>query len=727
MEVTENLDPRIKAFILEVTGREAGADTEPCGLNRWLEVLLRDCGGIADRLIGHEATLGLRDRVAQRKAAGDAGEPLPVSRAIEHMHNGVGAGEAPRLGHLVAALLKLSGATVAPPEAPASAAAAPVVAPPDPVKEAPPPSEEPKAVETKATRPTPTIDKLGRDLTVEARAGKLPPVVGRDGEIDTLVETLCRETKRNPLLIGPPGSGKTAIVEAFASRVAAGQVPALLAGVRVLAVETSAIVGGTQYSGAIEERMQKIIKEASQPNVVLFIDEAHTIMSGRGPSVMADSLKPALARGEIAVIAATTDEEYRALIKPDGALERRFQPIVVLEMDAARTLDVMKVRRDAMTAKRGIAADDVILAHLVDFAAEHMRNRVFPDKAFDLLEQCVAFVVSHGGDRVTREVADRVMARQAGAVISPADALTRALTALLGCGVSQDEDRQQILSRIRTTLNHLDVRAWRPNLVLGLVGEAAAGCNRLAAGLAEALFGSERRVVTLDLSPIRDEEGITLLVGPPPGYVGFNRPLAIHELALTPRCAIVVTGADVCHPAATQIVAQAIRQGYITDSTNARYHLSDAIVIVAASPSAAVAKRLKLGFTDAARPGSVECEPRDPVELFGHALAEQFDLVLSLRLASGDGVGENWIRKQFIPDVAERYLKRGVELSLDDGAVTALLRTCDGCSNYRERERVAEEWVSSLVLEHLKTFSADTRRKVLLTTRDGVAVVADQE
>ena len=219
-----------------------------------------------------------------------------------------------------------------------------------------PPAELTSSWRPRATEPTPTLDRLGRDLTSQASEGRLGTIVGRDAEVELVIETLCRSQKRNPALVGPAGTGKTAIVEGLAQRIVAGSVPQVIVGARVVQLSVSTLVAGAGIVGELENRMKAILSEAAQDGILLFMDEVHSIVGAggaRGTTDIASLLKPALARGEIACIAATTDDEYRVFIEADKALERRFSRVRVNELDAAKTLIVVRAHRGARAPSRG--------------------------------------------------------------------------------------------------------------------------------------------------------------------------------------------------------------------------------------------------------------------------------------------------------------------------------------------------------------------------------------
>ncbi|HHU87454.1 MAG: AAA family ATPase [Pelotomaculaceae bacterium] len=234
---------------------------------------------------------------------------------------------------------------------------------------------------------------------MEACKGKLRRLVGREEEIQLIIETLCRRTKRNPILVGPAGSGKTAIIEGLANKIVLGKVPKELRNVFVYELQPSVLVAMAAEDGGLEKVIKEMLAEASQPDVILFFDEVHTIIGSGGlpgTTDIASMLKPPLARGDIACIAATTEDEYYRFIEPDPALARRFQPIRVQELSAEETLQVVSSLRDELRISRKVRVSDYVLRWLVYFAQQFIKNRHFPDKAVDLLE--------HG--EITAEIAE---------------------------------------------------------------------------------------------------------------------------------------------------------------------------------------------------------------------------------------------------------------------------------------------------------------------------------
>ena len=580
--------------------------------------------------------------------------------------------------------------------------------------------EEP-AWQPRATRPTPTLDSFGRDLTAAAAAGSLPTLVGRVAELDLVVETLCRRTKRNPVLVGPAGTGKTAIVEGLAARIVAGGVPPLLRGMRIVQLEPSSLVSGAGVYGALDERMRAVLAEASQEGIALFIDEVHSIVGAggaRGSSDIASLLKPALARGEIACIAATTDDEYRRFIEEDSALERRFAPVLVREPTLDETVAIVRSHRDALAELRGVTVGDGLLRDLVRFAADAMPDRRFPDKAVELLEQVVAHAVATGSIVATAADVDLVGRRLTGLPTGVAARLEALAAALGGVGLLPEADAARLVDRLAVGLRGVDVRRERPNAVVLMADEQSRAADALAEMIAETLFGSPDRVVVVEAGRMTEQYDVSMLVGAPPGYIGYSDDLPIHAIARMPACVVLVRDADLAHPRLQDLLGRAIASGALEDGAGRPIHLGDTVVILTAA-GASVPRR-RIGFatdgdtgrvgasgTAEARDGPADREvtaTTDPTALLGAVLGEEVDLVFDQAPAATTGTA--WLAATFLPEVARRMADRGIGLAWSDGALGWLVANGPGGTRGRAWERFVDEVLGRAIAARVEAAEA---------------------
>src|SRR5690625_4077956 len=386
---------------------------------------------------------------------------------------------------------------------------------------------------------TPFLDEYARDLTTEAREGRLDPVIGRTEEIRRVVQILSRRTKNNPVLIGEPGVGKTAIVEGLAQAIIDGQVPPNLEGVRVLSIDLSNIVAGTKYRGEFEERLRQIIEELREARVIAFIDELHTLVGAGGAEGTLDAaniLKPPLSRGEVQVVGATTTGEYHRYIERDAALERRFQPVRVLERTPAESLEILHGLKEKYEAHHSVKIPGEILELSVRFGERSLPGRNFPDKAIDLIDEAAArarlnkslgYPVIEDADGtpiVSREDIEAVVNSWGGVYVDEHDAerLSEIEDRLKKLVVGQDRAIEALTSALRRARVGLG-GSTRVSASFLFVGPSGVGKTFLAKQLAIELFGSERSLVRLDMSEYQEPHSISKLIGAPPGYVGHEQ------------------------------------------------------------------------------------------------------------------------------------------------------------------------------------------------------------
>lgn len=655
------------------------------GLHHWLLTLLDRHGPMVDSLLGGTDVGGLRQTFAAKVERGELGpaldETVAAQKAAElaQQRGKLQASER----DLAAVVLLLAGYQL-----PGQAGAVEAGSAPGPAEA--------------ARSKTPLLDQYGRDLTRAAREGRLPVMIGRVEEAQLMMETLCRNTKRNPVLIGPAGVGKTAIVEGVALMVVAGKVPAPLQGARIVSLQPSVLVAGADTRGDLEKRMQGILQEAAQGNIILFIDEIHTIIGAGGMVGTNDIgalLKPALARGEIAVIAATTGDEYRRFIEADTALERRFQPIRINELNPEQTFQVLLSLRAQLSQKYSVRIDDDVLGWLIQFGDQYMKNRHFPDKAVDLLEQSVAHAVAHSRPSLSLQDAQVVAQRMVGMPLSLETRLESLQTQLLEQGLMRTEEVQSLFSRLQVTMRGLDLRAGRPNAVLLLSGAAAESSETLARTIAHALFGDPERVVTIDLSRMVHPEDVSLLVGAPPGYVGYSDSLPLHTLAQIPWSVVRFENVDLCHPSVRAVLVQAVQDGRLTDGRGKPIYFSDTVVLLTAT--IVFQSQRSLGFKVNGEQEGVAASAvyQAIAEAIGSELTDQIDLFMpGLQPAE---ISEAWVQNHMLADLAERYLKQGLRLEWDPSLVEWMAQSRNQFPSEHDWERWVDYSLSPAIVDYL--------------------------
>ncbi|WAX76961.1 ATP-dependent Clp protease ATP-binding subunit [Streptomyces sp. KMM 9044] len=515
--------------------------------------------------------------------------------------------------------------------------------PPDPAQHRP---ERPRT----ATG-TPTLDQYGRDLTELAREGRIDPVIGREEEIEQTIEVLSRRGKNNPVLIGDAGVGKTAVVEGLAQRIADGDGPDLLTARRVVALDLTAVVAGTRYRGDFEERMTTIVDEirSHSDRLVVFIDELHTVVGagggGEGGSMDAGSiLKPALARGELHIVGATTLEEYRRIEK-DAALARRFQPIMVPEPTPSDAIAVLRGLRDRYEAHHQVRYTDEALVAAVELSDRHLSDRRLPDKAIDLIDQAGARVrlrsrtkgtdvraleqeleqltcdkdqavaderyeqatqlrdrIGELKERIT-ELGGEGRVDEGQSLVVDTEAIAEVVSRQTGIPVSRltEEEKDRLLGleehlhqrvvgqdeAVRVVADAvLRSRAGlaSPDRPIGgflFLGPTGVGKTELARALAEALFGSEDRMVRLDMSEYQERHTVSRLVGAPPGYVGHEEAGQLTEVVRRhPYSLLLLDEVEKAHPDVFNILLQVLDDGRLTDAQGRTVDFGNTVIVM---------------------------------------------------------------------------------------------------------------------------------------------------
>src|SRR5512146_2990115 len=522
----------------------------------------------------------------------------------------------------------------------------------------------PQASRAPASSPkTPLVDQLASDLTTMAEEKKLDPVIGREMEIERVIQILARRTKNNPALIGEPGVGKTAIVEGLAQRIIEGDVPAPLMNKRVLQLDVGSLVAGTMYRGQFEERLKRVIDELKQSGAILFIDEVHMLVGAgaAGSSVdAANILKPALSRGELQVIGATTLDEYRKHIESDAALERRFQPVVVDEPSEEETIEILRGIRGAYEEHHHLVISDEALDAAAHLSSRYVTDRFLPDKAIDLIAESASRVRMYKSpaaqqardmfSQLRQARQNRALAQEEGnadeireweekeielqesierlrsgwdrttSPVVSAEDIAEVVSMWTGVPLMQlaEEESQRLLKMeeelqkgiigqddaivaISRAVRRARAGLKDPRRPIGsfmFLGPTGVGKTELTKTLAKFLFGSEDAAIQLDMSEFMERHTASRLVGAPPGYVGYEDAGQLTEaLRRRPYSIVVFDEIEKAHPEVHNMLLQIMEEGHLSDAKGRKVDFRNAIIVMTSNIGAdLIKKQTSLGF-----------------------------------------------------------------------------------------------------------------------------------
>ena len=529
---------------------------------------------------------------------------------------------------------------------------------------APLPPDQPSVPKQSRRTDTKNLDQYSRDLTDAAVKARLDPVISRDVEIDRVIQTLLRRSKNNPVLIGEPGVGKTAIAEGLAQRISVGQVPEWLRGKRLVSLDMSSLLAGTKYRGDFEERLNNVLSDLKNSgNVILFIDELHVLVgagAAEGAIDASNIIKPALGRGEIQLIGATTPGEYRKHIEKDPALERRFQPIIVNEPQPAAALSILHGLKAKYEAHHGVCISDKALSAAVEFSSRYINDRFLPDKAIDLLDEAAARLRISASASPSPKAAgiecrlDSVIDEKNKAIASQdyekAAVLRDSENKLRGelseirnsanprivteahvadivaewtgipCAMLSLEESQKLLN-IEAELNSSVIgqqdavgavaRAIRrnrtglkdPHRPVGsflFLGPTGVGKTELCRKLSAVMFGSEDAMIKLDMSEYTEKHSVSKLIGSPPGYVGHDEGGQLTEkIRRRPYSLILFDEIEKAGDEIFNLLLQILEDGVLTDSFGRRVNFKNCIIVLTSNIGAAdiVSNKCRLGFS----------------------------------------------------------------------------------------------------------------------------------
>jgi ATP-dependent Clp protease ATP-binding subunit ClpC len=581
---------------------------------------------------------------------------------------------------------------------------------------------------------TKTLDQYSQDLTEAARQGKLDPVIGRADEIEQTIEILSRRTKNNPVLIGDPGVGKTAIAEGIAQRIVNDEVPETLTGKRLVAMDLAAMVAGTKYRGEFEDRLKSVIEEITEgaDELIVFMDELHTVVgagAAEGSMDASNMLKPALARGELHVIGATTIDEYRKNIERDAALERRFQPVLIDEPTPDEAIEILTGLKDRYEAFHRVRLTEEAIVAAVELSDRYLTDRFLPDKAIDLIDQASARVrlrsktkapdrraleeevrglererdqsiaaedyerANELKERIEErnaELSEETPARERAPEVTPED-IAEIVSRATGIPVAQltSEERDRLL-RLEERLHERVIgqdeavsaiadavrraRAGlsdsnRPDGSFLFLGPTGVGKTELARTLADALFGDDDSMVRFDMSEFQERHTVSRLVGAPPGYVGYEEAGQLTEaVRRRPYAVILLDEIEKAHDDVYNILLQILDDGRLTDAQGRTVDFKNTVLIMTSNLGA---DRIQ---AHARRKESFEELKDELMELLRTTLRPEFlnriDEIIVFRSLTGAQLKE--ITRLLVDRVSRRLRAQGIQPEFTDGAIEHL-------------------------------------------------------
>ena len=626
------------------------------------------------------------------------------------------------------------------------------------------------------------IDNYCINLTGKAREGKIDRIIGRENEIYRVEQILCRRTKNNPCLIGEPGVGKTAIAEGLALKIASGDIPPRLADRELYLLDLTALVAGTQFRGQFEGRIKGLVDEVKKAgNIILFIDEVHNLVGtgdAEGSMNAANILKPALSRGEIQVIGATTFEEYRKFIEKDAALERRFQPVKITEPSVEDTLRVLQGIKDYYEKYHGVKVDDYILSRIVSLSERYISDRFLPDKAIDLLDEscsCAALrnkaaselagverqlttlksqeeqLIQSEGQDVYKQLADlkseecRLLAKAqglrdaAGEVVVTEDDVSRVIELWTGIPASrvreqefhklaslretmmkkiigQDEAVEAVAAAIRRSRVQISPRRRPASFIF--VGPTGVGKTELVKVLAGELFDTPDTLIRLDMSEFMEKHSVSRIIGAPPGYVGYDEAGQLTEkVRRKPYSVILFDEIEKAHPDVLNILLQILDDGRVTDAHGRTVNFENTVIVMT-SNAGSERREGSMGFARAPETVAKEKAMKALSEFLRPEFISRVDEVVAFRPLSEEDFGK--IAGLMLTELKDSLAQKNMELGWNDELVAALVKKSFG-GKFGARDlrrnvrREVEDRIAQLIVSH-----SDTQlRQICFTAPDG--------
>ena len=545
------------------------------------------------------------------------------------------------------------------------------------------------------------LAQYGRNLSQEVKNGKIDPVIGREPEIERVVQILGRRTKSNPILLGEPGVGKTAIAEGLAQRIHSGDIPELLQDKQVIALDMGSLLAGTRFRGDFEERLKGIVEEVRKSgNIILFIDEIHTLVgagSMGGAMDASNLLKPALARGELQCLGATTLDEYKRHIERDAALERRFQPVMVGEPTKEQAIEILRGLKATYEDFHQVKYDQKAIEAAVNLSSRYINDRFLPDKAIDLLDEAG----SRTHLRYSLQSTSPAEVREESPLINPeslipvvdAEEIAQIVAAWTGIPVSQLTQtesesllnleyqlheriigQQEAVNAVSRAIRRARVNLKNPNRPIAsfiFAGPTGVGKTELTKALAKLLFSSESSMIRLDMSEFMESHTVSKLIGAPPGYIGYNEGGQLTEaVRRQPYRVVLFDEIEKAHPDVFNLLLQLLEDGHLTDSQGRRVDFKNTLIIMTSNIGSKVIEKggNSLGFEmadDFAQSRYQQISNRVTEELkqyFRPEFLNRLDEIIVFRQLTREEVTQ--IADILIADLAKQLTEKGISVEV---------------------------------------------------------------
>lgn len=595
----------------------------------------------------------------------------------------------------------------------------------------------------------PTLYKYGKSLTEEALERKYDPLIGREKEIERVLQILARRNKNNPCLIGEAGVGKTAIVEGLAQIFVSGKVPDELKNKNIFSLDLTAMLAGAKYRGDFEERIKNCIDEViNVGNVILFIDEIHSIVgagAAEGAIDAANIIKPQLARGEIQIIGATTIEEYRKNIEKDSALERRFQPVMVSEPDENQTLDILKGLREKYENYHNVIISDDVIKSAVSLSVRYINDRFLPDKAIDIIDEAASKakirrarnevskekndIIKMTDEVITLESLEKAFKKKSKAIsscpvkitVDDTAAVVSEWTGIPVNSISKDEEtrllnlennlrtkvigQEKAISAVARAIRRSRTGLKEPNKPIGsfiFMGPTGVGKTELSKAAAEFIFDSERNLIKVDMSEYMEKHSVSKLIGAPPGYAGFDESgILTDKIRRKPYCVLLFDEIEKAHPDVLNILLQILEDGVLTDSRGRKTSFKNTLIILTSNiGSELMSESVRLGFGENNNSDVSSKVKSELKKQLKPELINRLDEIVVFKPLEKCNL--NAIAVKLLNELKERAEKIGIRLNFDSNVPDELINESE-VKKYGARyiKRSVSEKIENLISQQL--------------------------